>query len=299
MAGPRILLLGSTGQVGWELQRTLAPLGELVAARRGLGGELAADLTDLGGIERLLDAVQPTLIVNAAAYTAVDQAESQPELAERVNGAAPGVIGEWAQRRGAAVLHYSTDYVFDGSQAAPYRETDTANPGNVYGRSKLAGEQALLASGAAALILRVSWVYSRRGRNFLRTMQRLMSEREQLRIVDDQVGAPTWSRLIAEATAIVLGKLNGDAGAIDERRGVYHLAPAGATSWYGFARRIREAGGYGCRLEPISTAEYPTPAQRPLNSRLDTHKLAQVFGLQLPDWEQGFRLCIEDAETGT
>ncbi|MFM1892621.1 MAG: hypothetical protein RLZ44_1698 [Pseudomonadota bacterium] len=298
MTERRILLLGSTGQVGWELERTLAPLGEVIAARRGLSGALAADLTDLTGIARLLDAVRPTLIVNAAAYTAVDQAESQPELAELVNGAAPGVIGDWAQRHGAAVVHYSTDYVFAGDQSAPYRETDPANPRNVYGRSKLAGEQALLGSGAAALILRVSWVYSRRGRNFLRTMQRLMSERDELRIVDDQIGAPTWSRLIAEVTAIALGQLGCRADAVAERGGVYHLAPAGATSWYGFAQRIREAGGYACRLQPITTAEYPTAAQRPLNSLLDTHQLAEVFGLQLPHWEEGLRLCLQDGEQG-
>ena len=292
MSSPQILLLGGSGQVGWELRRTLAPLGRLIVAGRAAG----VDLADPDGLRRLLDDVRPGVIVNAAAYTAVDRAEAEEDLAQRVNGLAPGVIGEWAASRHATVLHYSTDYVFDGDKATPYRESDAPNPLNAYGRTKLAGEDALLASGAAALILRVSWVYGRRGGNFLRTMQRLMAERDRLRIVDDQVGAPTWSRMIAEASLAVLAALGGRSGAARECRGVYHLAPSGSTSWYGFAQRIRASGGYACELEPITTAEYPTPARRPRNSRLDAGKLRDTFGLELPSWDEAFALCMEPAD---
>ncbi len=289
-AQPRILLLGADGQVGWELRRTLAALGVVRAATRN--GALPVDLADLDGLLRTLDAERPDLVVNAAAYTAVDQAEAEPALAHRVNAEAPGLIGEWAARSGALVVHYSTDYVFDGRKAGPYVEDDAPAPLSVYGRTKLAGDEALLGSAADALILRVAWVYGLRGRNFLRTMQRLMVERAHLRVVDDQIGAPTWSRLIAEATALVLGKLLAGAPEAGAVRGVYHLSPTGSTSWHGFADAIRLLGGYGCQIEPIPTAEYPTPAARPANSRLDAGKLRETFSIALPDWRECLELCL-------
>ncbi len=292
MAGrARILLLGATGQVGWELRRTLAPLGDLVAASRTGDSGPRLDLADLSALERMLETLAPQVIVNAAAYTAVDRAEMEPQLAHRVNAEAPSLIGAWAARTGATVLHYSTDYVFDGRKAGPYQEQDLPGPLNVYGRSKLAGDQALLASGARALILRVGWVYGLRGRNFLISMRRLMSERESLRVVDDQVGSPTWSRLIGEASAAVLAQLL--YGGRDARTlsGIYHLSPAGQTSWAGFAEEIRRLGGYDCQIEPIPSSGYPTVAVRPANSRLDATKIERAFGIVLPHWREGLELC--------
>ena len=224
---PRILLTGKNGQVGWELQRTLAPLGEVVVLdRRQL------DLSDPDQIRERVREISPDLIVNAAAYTAVDRAEAEPEPAMAVNGTAPGLLAEEAKRIGAAIIHYSTDYVFDGAKTTPYTEEDAPNPLNVYGRTKLAGEQAVQAAGVPHLILRTSWVYGMRGKNFLLTILRLAREREELKIVDDQIGAPTWSRTIAEATAQIL---TSGAWPVSGASGIYHLTASGSTSWYGFA----------------------------------------------------------------
>ena len=286
-----ILLTGKNGQVGWELQRALLPLGRVAAFGHG---EL--DLADPGAVRRKLDEVRPEVVVNAAAYTAVDKAESEPEQANAVNAAAPALLAQEAARRGALLAHYSTDYVYDGAKAAPYVESDKTNPLGAYGRSKLAGEEGIRASGCDHLIFRTSWVYAARGANFLRTILRLAAEREELRIVMDQIGAPTWARLIAEATALALRQ------ALAERRhgrfesGLFHLACAGETSWHGFASAIVE-GRQGLRVKavtPITTAEYPLPAARPASSRLATDKFRARFGLALPDWRDCLQLCLEE-----
>ena len=286
-----ILLTGKNGQVGWELQRTLQPVGKVAAfSHAGL------DLADAAAIRSKLDEVRPDVIVNAAAYTAVDKAESEPELAHEVNAVAPALLAQEAARRGALLIHYSTDYVYDGAKAAPYVESDKTNPLGAYGRSKLAGEEGIRASGCDHLIFRTSWVYAARGANFLRTILRLAAEREELRIVMDQSGAPTWARLIAEATALALRQ------ALAERRhgrfesGLFHLACAGETSWHGFASDI-VAGGSGLRVKtvtPITTADYPLPAPRPANSRLNTDAFRPRFGLALPDWRDCLPLCLEE-----
>ncbi len=290
MLDAHILLTGVNGQVGWELRRALAPLGRVV----GLDSR-ALDLSDPDAIRATVRGIAPRLIVNPAAYTAVDKAESEPERARAVNGIAPGILAEEAWRCGAILVHYSTDYVFDGRKAGPYLEDDAPNPLNVYGASKLEGEQAIAASGARHLILRTSWVYGARGGNFLLTMQRLMQERPELRIVDDQIGAPSWSRMIAEATAQVLAQCLSPARGADrpEPWGTYHLTNAGETSWHGFATAIAELGGYATRLTPIPSSDYPTPARRPANSRLDNGKLARAFGLRLPDWREALKLCMD------
>ena len=286
-----ILLTGKNGQVGWELQRALLPLGRVAAFGHG---EL--DLADPGAVRRKLDEVRPEVVVNAAAYTAVDKAESEPEQANAVNAAAPALLAQEAARRGALLAHYSTDYVYDGAKAAPYVESDKTNPLGAYGRSKLAGEEGIRASGCDHLIFRTSWVYAARGANFLRTILRLAAEREELRIVMDQIGAPTWARLIAEATALALRQ------ALAERRhgrfesGLFHLACAGETSWHGFASAI-VASRSGLRVKtvtPITTADYPLPAPRPANSRLDTSAFRARFGLALPDWRDCLPLCLEE-----
>ena len=286
-----ILLTGKNGQVGWELQRTLQPVGKVAAfSHAGL------DLADAAAIRSKLDEVRPDVIVNAAAYTAVDKAESEPELAHEVNAVAPALLAQEAARRGALLIHYSTDYVYDGAKAAPYVESDKTNPLGAYGRSKLAGEEGIRAAGCDHLIFRTSWVYAARGANFLRTILRLAAEREELRIVMDQIGAPTWARLIAEATALALRQ------ALAERRhgrfesGLFHLACAGETSWHGFASAI-VAGRSGLRVKtvtPITTADYPLPAPRPANSRLDTSAFRARFGLALPDWRDCLPLCLEE-----
>lgn len=295
-AAPVILLTGADGQIGWELRRTLAPLGRVAAV-----GRAELDLTDPGGIRDAVRALAPRLIVNAAAYTAVDRAEEEPALAHGVNAEAPGVLAEEAARTGALLVHYSTDYVFDGEKRSPYVETDAPAPLNAYGRSKLEGEEAVRASGAHHLILRTSWIYGARGSNFLRTMLRLAREREELRVVSDQTGSPTWSRMVAEATALALGSLpaGGDplAGA-PAVSGTYHLTAAGETSWHGFAERIlatdprREE--QRCRsVVPIATAEYPTPARRPARSVLSCDRFADAFGLRLPHWEEQLAMVLD------
>ena len=292
----RILLLGATGQVGWELTRTLSVLGELRTTTRSGRCDLQLDTSDLRQLQATLDSVAPDVIVNATAYTAVDKAENEPQRAMLLNAEVPGVIGAWAATHGALVIHYSTDYVYDGRKQAPYVETDATNPISVYGRSKLAGDQALLASGCTAIVLRVSWVYGMRGNNFLRTMQRLMQERSTLNIVDDQLGAPTWCRTIAQVTSTVLAKMPDAKDARQALGGIYQLAPGGSTSWFGFATAIRDALGLPCTLHPIPGSEYPTPAARPMNSRMNATKLEDTFGLMLPGWEGDLVLCL-GAET--
>jgi dTDP-4-dehydrorhamnose reductase len=296
----KILLVGSEGQVAWELRRTLACLGEL--AVRGRGTNPGLDLADCDALRAAVREAQPDLIVNAAAHTAVDKAEQETELAFRINGEAVGLLAEEAKALGAGLIHYSTDYVFPGDGTAPYREDDPTGPLSAYGRSKLAGEEAIRAVGVPHLILRTAWVYGRRGGNFLLTMLRLMKEREVLRVVDDQRGAPTWSRLIAEATALMVARSIRN-GRVDlgERSGTYHLTSGGETTWYGFAEKIRELGlAHGllpetcARLEPIPASGYPTPARRPAYSVLSNAKLAEAFGLALPDWEEALRLCLAD-----
>lgn len=282
----RILLTGVNGQVGWELQRTLAPLGEIIAADRR-----TLDLADVAAIRRGVAAIAPDLIVNPAAYTAVDKAESEPDAAFAVNAAAAGELAAC----GVPMVHFSTDYVFDGRKPDAYTETDTPNPLGVYGASKLAGEAAVANAGIPHLILRTSWVYGLRGKNFLLTMQRLARERESLSVVDDQFGAPTWSRLIAEATALTVARwLEREDLAADS--GIYHLASAGRTSWHGFTAAILDrlaATHTGlARLSAIPTSGYPTPAARPANSQLDCSKLAQRFGVRLPDWAHALALCL-------
>lgn len=284
------MLTGKNGQVGWELQRALAPLGDVVALDRS-----QLDLANPDQIREQVREIKPGLIVNAAAYTAVDRAEEEPELAMAINGIAPGILAEEAKRSGAGIIHYSTDYVFDGVKTAPYTEDDTPNPINEYGRSKLAGELAIQAAGAPYLILRTSWVYGMRGKNFLLTILRLAREREELRIVDDQIGAPTWSRMIAGTTARILS-----AGTLflADINGVYHLTASGSTSWYGFAKAILALDPNPteqvCKqIRPIPTAAYPTLARRPVYSVLSNDKLKAAFGLVLPDWEQGLKSALE------
>jgi len=289
----RILITGSQGQVGWELVRALAPLGEIIAVDHA-----HLDLADCAALRRTVAEAGPAVVVNAAAYTAVDRAEAEEGLATQINGAAPGVLAAEASRCGAAFIHYSTDYVFDGTKATPYTEADPVAPINAYGRSNLAGERAVAAVGGSYLILRTSWVYAARGHNFPRTILRLAAERDRLTIVDDQIGAPTWARWIAAATAAILAASRGDpAGYLGERCGIYHLACGGATSWYGFARALLAgAGGEGrlAELAPIPTRAYPTPAARPANSRLDCTRLGATFHVCLPPWETGVRLCFAD-----
>jgi len=288
----RMLLTGVGGQVGWELRRTLAPLGELIAVDRR-----ALDLADAAALARAVREARPHLVVNAAAHTAVDRAESEPELANAVNATAPGVLAEECRHLGAALVHYSTDYVFGGDKAGPYTEDDAPAPINVYGASKLRGERAIQAAGARHLILRTSWVYGLRGANFLLTMRRLARERPELRVVDDQTGAPTWCRMIAEATAQLVARglgTRGGAGLFAEASGVYHLAAGGATTWYGFAREIFAGSEGGPPIVPITTAQHPTPARRPANSRLDCAKLERAFGVRLPAWNESLRRCLED-----
>ncbi|GBG12951.1 dTDP-4-dehydrorhamnose reductase [Novimethylophilus kurashikiensis] len=295
-----ILLTGASGQVGWELQRALAPLGRVVAPSSAV-----LNLADTDSIRRVIREVRPHLIVNSAAYTAVDRAESEPELAMAVNGTAPGILAEEAKRIHAGLVHYSTDYVFDGTKPGPYRETDPTHPMGVYGSTKLAGEEAIRAVGVPHLIFRTSWVYGVRGRNFVLTILRLANERHELSVVDDQIGTPTWSRLIAQTTALTLSQRD-----IEEVSGTYHLSAGGSTSWHGVAcavieeyRARRESVGWPVlRLQPqnifpISTDQYPTTAQRPANSMLDNGKLAKVFGLALPDWRASLQMALDDAAT--
>ena len=302
MDSSSILLTGATGQVGSQLLRTLAKLGTIVAPSR-----TEMDLSQPDAVRKVIRNVKPRWIVNPGAYTAVDRAESEPELAFAVNAATVGAIGEEAQRLGAGVIHFSTDYVFSGSGTEPHKEGDAPDPVSVYGASKLAGEQALMASGAAHLIFRTSWVYGATGKNFLLTIVKLAREREEIRIVADQHGAPTWSGDLAMMTAAVIMRCEASvaeeqpiADAVTPLNGVYHAAGAGETTWYGLASeainrvREREPGVRFAKLLAISTAAYPTPAKRPENSRLDCSKLLHTFGWALPEWRQSLRTVIGD-----
>lgn len=286
----RILLLGKNGQVGWELQRSLAILGELVALDRRGAPHLSGDLTDLEGLRTTIRRCRPDIIVNAAAYTAVDFAEQQQDLASLVNEQAPRLLANEAQKLGALLVHYSTDYVFNGEGIAAWSETDLPAPLNHYGASKLAGEKAIEGSGCRYLIFRTSWVYASRANNFLTTMHRLIREREVLRVVADQIGTPTSAELIADVTALAIRDAQHR-----EVQGLYHLAASGETSWYRYATTIgnwleeqgKEVKVRPTAIKPIPSSNYPTPAARPLNSRLNTVKLCRAFGIRLPDWHSG------------
>jgi dTDP-4-dehydrorhamnose reductase len=288
----KILLTGCSGQVGYELARSLQSCGEVIAMDRS-----TMDLNDMDSVRAAIRSVRPALIVNPAAYTAVDQAEREPELAMRVNGEAPGVMAEEAARLGAAMIQYSTDYVFDGGKAGGYVESDAANPLSVYGRTKLAGERAVQAAGIPHLILRTSWVYGMRGKNFLLTIRRLARERDELRIVADQHGAPTWCRTIADSTANIVAQL-GDARnmqqAWQDASGIYHLTAQGQTTWHGFAQAIvaRLPGEVKPRVVPIATEDYPLPAARPRHSVLSCERLMHRF-CRLPDWQTALALSQE------
>lgn len=306
----RLLVTGANGQVGWHLQRTLAPLGELLAIDIE-----QVDLTDPKALERAVREFAPDIVVNSAAYTAVDKAESEPELARAINVGAPAKLAEECARNGALLVHYSTDYVYEGNKAEPYEERDASGPLCVYGQTKLAGDQAIVASGCDYVILRTTWVYDIRGKNFLRTIIRLAKEKDELRIVGDQFGAPTWARMLAESTAIVLARAleyNSAIGLWPES-GIFHLTAAGSTSWAGFAQAILDeyaavhwpdkAGEYGAPLKcrkvtAITTPEYPLPARRPQNSVLSNAMITHKFGILMPDWRTQLRLALQDAVRG-
>jgi dTDP-4-dehydrorhamnose reductase len=294
----RILLTGATGQVGWELARTLLPLGEVVAVNRS-----QADLANLTELRAVIQQHKPDVIINPAAYTAVDKAETETALAHSINAEAPGILAEEAKKMGALLVHYSTDYVFDGTKDVPYAEEDTTNPSNIYGQSKLAGEQAIQSVAGDYLILRTSWVYASRGSNFLKTILRLAAEREELKIVADQIGTPTWARLIAETTAHIVKQTMLERQSSSFNSAVYHLTSSGQTSWHGFAQKIvdivREQGKLELKnraIYPIPTTDYPLPAKRPGNSRLSTSRLEQQFGLSLPAWDNALRLCMQELD---
>jgi dTDP-4-dehydrorhamnose reductase len=296
----KILLLGANGQVGWELQRSLRPLGELVALSRHSTG-LCGDLADLKGIAETVKQVAPDVIVNAAAYTAVDKAESDTEAAHLVNALAPGVLAEAAAAVGAWLVHYSTDYVFDGSGSKPWVETDPTGPLSVYGKTKLEGEQRIVSGCAKHLIFRTSWVYAARGGNFAKTMLRLAQERETLNVINDQFGAPTGADLLADTTAHAIAQVLHDPG----KAGIYHLAASGETSWFDYAKyvidqsiRTRAAPEIIVKsINPVATSAFPTAAQRPNNSRLNTTKFQQTFGLHLAPWQQGVaRMLAETSQ---
>jgi dTDP-4-dehydrorhamnose reductase len=309
---PKTLLIGKNGQLGWELGRYLRRLGEVIALDRQ-----QLDLTRLELIHRIVREFRPSLIVNAAAYTSVDQAETEVSTAQIVNGEAPGVIAEAGKEVGAALVHFSTDYVFDGKQNSPYRESDPPSPINSYGRTKLAGEKAIEAVEIPHLILRTGWVYGTRGKNFFLTIVRRASQKQELRVVDDQIGAPTWSRMIAAKTTEILAQIYSsrpECPFSGEYTGTYHLTAGGQTSWRGFAQAIlddcsdpRHVGPWfaattnsqpliATRAVPISTAEFPTHAQRPAYSVLSNAKLFRVFGVQLLPWHSQLGLCIRDAD---
>jgi dTDP-4-dehydrorhamnose reductase len=303
----RLLITGAHGQVGWNLERTLAPLGEVIALTRD-----QLDLANLDAVAQTVRDIGAQVVINAAAYTAVDKAESEADLAFTINALAPARMAAELAKTGGTLIHYSTDYVFDGSKSAAYGEEDLTGPLSVYGRSKLEGEQGILASGCAHVILRTSWVYDIRGKNFLRTVLRLARERDELRMVGDQFGAPTWARTIAEATAAIAVQILRQPGQPDcAERGVFHLTSAGQTSWAGFAKAIledyeelldwpAETGEFGGPLKAkrvieIATEEYPTPAKRPRNSVLSNAKIQAALGITMPEWRSQLRLAMQDA----
>lgn len=292
----KILLFGKNGQVGWELNRSLQPLGEVIA----LGRE-DADFSEPESLRQIVQDVSPDVIVNAVAYTAVDKAEEEEELATKINGVAPGILAEEALKLDALLVHYSTDYVFDGTKTSPYVETDKPNPVNTYGRTKLAGELAIQSSGCDHLIFRTSWVYTARGHNFLLTMLKLAQEREALSIVNDQIGSPTSARLIADSTVLCVQQ------AIKEKlvgifsSDLYHMTTSGHTSWHGFTKEIIKLASNSLKLpltikeiKAIPTADYPTPAIRPMNSRLALTKLESIFTLKMPGWKKSLSICMAE-----
>jgi dTDP-4-dehydrorhamnose reductase len=284
----KILLLGNHGQVGFELQRTLAPLGEVLPYDQDI-----ANFLEPPSLRSMVQSIKPQVIVNAAAYTAVDQAESDAGSCEAINAEGPALLAEEARRLNCLLVHYSTDYVYEGSKGSPYIENDAVGPLGVYGRSKLAGDRAIQHSGVEHLIFRTAWVYGARGKNFLLTMLRLAKEKPELRIVSDQIGAPTWSRMIAEATAHAIARAVADPA---KYSGVYHLTAAGETNWCGFAEAIFEQFALEWRpaVVPITSEEYPIPAKRPAYSVLSNEKFARVFGLRLPDWRDQLALVAEE-----
>ena len=292
----KILLLGKNGQVGWELNRSLLPLGKLAAF-----GRIKADLSNPDRLRKIIQEIGPDVIVNAAAYTAVDKAEEEEAIATAINGTAVGVLAEETKKLNALLVHYSTDYVFDGTKTIPYTEDDEPNPINAYGRSKLAGEKAITESGCDHIILRTSWVYASRGHNFLLTILKLAKERDELSIIADQVGSPTSARLIAETTILCIKQ------AIKERQtgiftsDVYHITSSNCTSWNGFAKEIiniinekRDLSLQVKNIKEIPTKNYPTPAKRPMNSQLAPDKLVSAFGVEMPDWRKVLELCLEE-----
>ena len=303
-ANLKIVIVGRNGQLAWEANQRFQGLGQIVCV-----GRPELDLLDIDGVRAEIRRIRPSVLVNSAAYTAVDQAESEPEAAMKINSEAPAAMAEEAKRLGALFITYSTDYVFDGKKASPYSETDSTAPLNVYGASKLSGERAVEAVGGSYLIFRTSWVYGARGKNFLKTIARLAAERTELRIVDDQVGAPTWSRDLANATRKIIEQLVTQAAsekipiveALGDRRGIYHMTAAGSVSWCGFASAIlEEMGKRGlgkgnlAKVVPITTSDYPTPAARPQNSRLCNDKLKNTFGVTLPQWRGSLTLVMDE-----
>ena len=291
-----ILLLGKNGQVGWELQRALNPLGKVIALDRAGQKGLCGDISDLDGLRHTIEQIKPDILINAAGYTAVDQAQSEPEMAAQLNHHAPALMAELMKAQAGCLVHYSTDYVFDGSGSQPWKETDSTGPLNVYGATKLAGEQAIQASGCQHLIFRTSWVYASRGNNFAKTMLRLAQERETLNVINDQIGAPTGAELIADVTAHALRQWQQQ----PDVAGLYHLAASGETSWYDYACHVfdwAKSAGLPLALQsvnPIPSEDYPVPAIRPKNSRLDCQKLETTFDLQLPDWKQGVERMLQE-----
>lgn len=302
----KILLLGKNGQVGWELQRSLAPLGELIALDRH-STAYCGDLGNLAGLADTVRALQPDVIVNAAAYTAVDKAEGEPELAGVINAQAPEVLAIEAAELGAWLVHYSTDYVFDGRGILAWQETDTPAPLSVYGRTKRDGEQGITQHHAKHLIFRTSWVHSARGGNFAKTMLRLAQEREQLTVINDQFGAPTGAELIADVTAHAICQATQPGAAAQALAGIYHLVAAGCTTWFEYAQHVIAQAQQlqptrqikARELRPVPTSAFPTPAQRPCNSRLDTRKLQATFGLNLPSWQTGVDRMLEEVLAST
>lgn len=291
---PKILLTGCNGQVGWDLQRTLAPIGDIIPVDLP-----EVDFRDSSSLRVLVGDVKPDIIVNPAAYTAVDRAESEPDSAFAVNGDAPGALAGEAAKLRIPLVHYSTDYVFDGESTAPYCEEDETGPRSVYGESKLAGERAVQLSGADHVILRLAWVFAMRGSNFVLTMMRLARERSVLRVVNDQTGSPSWSRAIAAASALVVWRLIHERSTVPS--GIYHLPSRGTATWFEFAEAIFENGAGGLLAQapevvPITTAEYPTPAHRPVNSVLSGEKIARQLRISLPSWQEQLAFALQDAQ---
>jgi dTDP-4-dehydrorhamnose reductase len=294
----KILLLGCNGQVGWELQRALSPLGELIACDFDSAARLRADFTQPSSIGELIDRVQPEVIINSAAHTAVDKAESEPTLARDINAITPGVIADRARASGALLVHYSTDYVFDGSGDQPRDESAVTGPLSVYGKTKLEGEELIRASGCRHLIFRTSWVYAARGHNFIKTILRLAGERDALSVISDQIGAPTGADLLADVTAQAI--MQQSAGRTES--GLFHCVASGHTSWFDYARYVIEWGrqqGLPIKvtpeaIQPVPTEAYPTPAQRPRNSRLSTEKIQNAFSLTLPPWQKGVERMLRE-----